>query len=317
MAPGFREIDALLDSLAAGETTAASELTVLSDMTTQEAQHLREVWDRLSSSSKIALLARTTVLADDNVDLDFTQLARVALGDPAGEVRALAAEALWESTDRHVGADLTRLLRTDPDASVRASAAGSLRQFVLLRELGEFNTEQGDEIVAALKASMQEGENSLEVRVSALEALGPRSLPWVSALISQAYYDDAREMRLAAVAAMGASADEQWLEYLFEQLQSDDPEFRFKAATALGLIAAEEAVEPLAEVLDDDDSEVQLAAVTALGEVGGPAALRHLRDFRGRVPDGLEEALEEAIETAAIVITDDGDIDEADEEEEV
>jgi len=300
MAPVENEIEALLDTLAAGLATPASQLTILSDLDRDCIQQLRQGWQRLPPSSKASLLVESTELADDNVDLDFTQLARVALADEAAEVRVLAVEALWESTDRHVARDLTRLLREDPDESVRAAAATSLRQFVLLRELEEFNAAQGDEIVEALRAAAGEAESSLEVRARALEALGLRGLPWVRELISSAYYDDDRGMRLAAVVAMGGTANDEWLEYLFEQLHSEDPEFRFQAAASLGMIASEEAVDPLVETLDDEDSEVQLAAVTALGEIGGARALRHLRDFRSRTPPGFEESIDFAIEAAAV-----------------
>lgn len=316
MAPQANEIAALVDTLAAGESAPASQLTLLSDMDSEGVQQLQAEWERLPTSAKTTLLTESTELADDNVDLDFTQLARVALRDESPEVRVLAVDALWESTDRHVAHDLVELLRQDSDDAVRAAAATSLRQFVLLRELDEFNTAQGDEIVDALRVAAGGSEPSIEVRARAIEALGPRALPWVESLISEAYYDDERVMRLAAVVAMGGSADEQWLDYLFEQLHSDDPEFRFHAASSLGIIASEDAVEPLAEALDDEDSEVQVAVITALGEIGGREAIRYLKDFQGRVPAGLEEAVSVAIESASAATTlSETDADEADEDE--
>lgn len=301
MAPEANEIAALVDRLAEGGSAPASQLTLLSDMDREGVDQLQAEWERLPKAAKMTLLTESTELADDNVDLDFTQLARVALHDESPEVRVLAVDALWESTDRHVAHDLVELLRRDPDDAVRAAAATSLRQFVLLRELDEFNAAQGDEIVDALRAAAGDAGHSIEVRARAIESLGPRCLPWVESMISEAYYDDERVMRLAAVVAMGGSADDQWLDYLFEQLHSDDPEFRFHAASSLGIIASEDAVEPLAEVLDDEDSEVQAAVITALGEIGGNEALKALRDFQGRAPAGLEEAVSLAIESASFV----------------
>ncbi len=315
MATSGNEIAALVDTILTGGSAPASRLAVLSDLDGARADQLRAEWDRLSIVAKVELLAQSTELAGDNVDLDFTQLARIGLRDDSEEVRALAVEALWESTDRHVARDLTRLLQDDPDESVRAAAAAALGQFVLLRELDEFNAEQGDEIVEALRIAASGAESSLDVRARALEALAPRALPWVAGLITEAYYDEERTLRLAAVVAMGGTADDQWLDYLTEQLQSDDPEFRFHAASSLGVIASQDAVEPLAEALDDDDSDVQIAVIVALGEIGGPEALRCLRDFRLRAPPGLDDALELAIEAASFT-TQPGEADEESEDDE-
>jgi HEAT repeat protein len=315
MATSGNEIAALVDSILAGGSAPASRLAVLSDLDGARADQLRAEWARLSIIAKVELLAQSTELAGDNVDLDFTQLARIGLRDDSAEVRVLAVEALWESTDRHVARDLTLLFRKDPDESVRAAAAASLGQFVLLRELDEFNAEQGDEIVEALRIAAGGAESSLDVRARALESLGPRALPWVAGLITEAYYDEEPTLRLAAVVAMGGTADDQWLDYLIEQLHSDDPEFRFHAASSLGVIASQDAVESLAEALDDDDSDVQIAVIVALGEIGGPEAVRCLKDFRLRAPPGLDEAVEIAIEAASFAAQPGGVEDESEDDE--
>lgn len=264
----------------------------------EEATAVRQAWPGIAPASRRRVIAEAGTLAEDNVDLDFTLLARIALADEDAKVRALAVAALWESEDRHVAEDLTRLLRDDPSEEVRAAAASGLRGFVLAREFDQFDRRQGDEIVNTLRSvAMDEGQPG-GVRAMAIEALGPRSLPWVRGLIEDAYYSDDPMLRLSAIQAMGTSAGDEWAEFVIEQLASDDPEVRFAAASACSGIASEEMVEPLVLLLDDEDPEVAFAAVRGLGDIGGDRALESLREFRRRAPAEMEEAVDEAIESA-------------------
>ncbi|NUQ54703.1 MAG: HEAT repeat domain-containing protein [Dehalococcoidia bacterium] len=295
---GSRELQVLLEALLAGELPGSSAIASLSAMNGEECAAMQREWVSIPVSTRRQLMLQVTGLADDNVDLDFTALARMALHDEDAGVRELAVAALWESEDRHVAADLTRLLQEDPSDEVRAAAAGGLKGFVVAREFEHFDRRQGDEIVNALRSvASGEGEPA-HLRATAIEALGARSLAWVRNLIEDAYYSDERELRLAALTAMGLSAGEEWSEFVIEQLGSEDPEFRFQAARACYGIATEDLVEPLSRLLDDEDPEVALAAVSGLGEIGGEAALEHLREFRRRAPGPLFEALDEAIESA-------------------
>ena len=289
----------VIESLAHGEQPAFSQLTALSDLSRAEAAEFAARWPAVRLKDRLSLVARLAELADDNVDLDFAPVMKVVLDDVEPAARTLAASSLWEATDRGSARKLLSLLMNDSDDGVRAAAAGSLRQFVLLREFDSFEPDLGDEVVDTLRQVAEDRGSDCAVRAAALEALGPRSLPWVDPLIMECYYDDDRELKIAALRAMGGSAQDHWLEYLVGELQSDDPEFRYEAATACGLIASEDAVEPVAERLDDDDAEVAIAAVMALGEIGGPIAAEHLRSFRARAPEALEEVIAEALEMAA------------------
>lgn len=268
-------------------------------MSRAEAAEFAGRWPTVALKDRQSLIARLAELADDNVDLDFVPLMKVALDDVEPAVRTLAARSLWEATDRDSARKLLALLKHDRDDGVREAAAGSLRQFVLLRECDSFDASLGDEVVDTLRQVAEDRHSDHSVRGASLEALGPRSLPWVEPLILECYYDDDRDLRIAAIRAMGGSAQDHWLEYLADELQSDDPEFRYEAATACGLIASEDAIEPVAVLLDDDDAEVAIAAVTALGEIGGPEATELLRTFRTRAPEALDELIAEAFEMAA------------------
>ncbi len=306
-----RELSAFLDSLIAGNRSAASELTILSDLDRTEAAQLREAWPAVPGPVREHLLGLAVELAEDNVDLSFVALAKVALNDSLATVRQRAAEALWETEDRAVAAALRERLLDDPDRSVREAAAQSLAHFVLMREVGLFDPVEGDAVVAALRETAIDTTQPIGVRALAVEALGLRSLPWVTGLITDAYDSEDRRMRIAALHAMGGSADERWLEYIHEQFYSDDSEFRFEAVVAAGGVASEDSVEPLLPLLDDDDSQVIIATVEALGEISGEQALEALKEFQKRAPEGMEEivtiAIEMAVEGGIEVVQDEED----------
>lgn len=292
-------LSTLIAQLVLGEHIAAASFTALSDLSREDAAELLAVWPRIPLEIRLSVLVRAAELAEDNVDLDFTQLSLVGLNDESAEVRQQAAESLYESPQRAVARRLLQVLREDADPDVRAAAALSLRQFVLMREFEKFDPALGDDVVAGLREAYEEPGAPPELRAAALESFGGRSLPWVADAIGESYNDDDRALRLAAVRAMGDSADDRWLEYLFEQLHSDDPEFRYAAVLSCGLIASEDAVEPLAPLLEDEDSEVVLAAISALGEVGGDDALAVLRDYAEQAPHELAPIVADAIQAAA------------------
>lgn len=273
-------------------------MAVFSGLGRSEAAQLRMEWAGVAGPAREVLIAIAAAIAADSVDYEFSSLAAVALDDPSPLVREHAAELLWESTDPSAGLRLATILRHDAASGVRSAAAAALRQFVALREFERIEPAAGDEIVEALRMSAEDVSESPEVRANAIESLGPRSLPFVPALIEDAYTADERELRLAAVRAMGDTADERWLEYLFEQFFAEDPEFRFAAALSAGEIGADEAVDPLAALLKDSDLDVVLGAIGALAEIAGEEAVRTLRAFQPRAPEELAAQLREALEIA-------------------
>jgi HEAT repeat protein len=293
-----RELTAFLERLEGGETPTAAQLGSLCALDRQEERQLAEAWPRIPGEVRASVMARAAEIAEDNVDLVFEELARVALDDPLPEVRAKAAEALWESESREAARRLADLVRSDPDDTVREAVAAALGHYVLLREFDQFDAATGDLVVDALRAAAEDDEEDAEVRGRALEGLGSRSLPWVADLIAEHYESDDRRLRLASLHAMGDSADERWLDYVHEQFYSDDPEFRFEAAVAAGGIASGDSVEPLLPLLDDDDSQVSIAAIEALGEIGGQDAVEALEAFAPRASEAQEVVLAPALEQA-------------------
>ncbi|MCC6383324.1 MAG: HEAT repeat domain-containing protein [Dehalococcoidia bacterium] len=296
-----RDLEEILETVGAGAEPAEADIRVLSDLDRAGADALRQAWPGLPLASRVALLGRLQRLAQDHVELDFTQVARIGLDDPSPEARRLAIAALWEDTGRPTAERLADLLVHDPDEAVRAASAAALRPFVLLREFEEFDAAQGDAVVEALRLAARNEREAIDVRANAVESLGARTLPWIGTVIADAYYDDDRRLRLAALHAMGESAQERWIEYLEDQLVSDDPQFRFEAVTACGIIGSEEAVEALAPLLDDEDAEVARAAVQALGEIGGEVSIRYLQAFARHAPAPFDGLVASALENARFV----------------
>ena len=304
------ELTEALERLAAGADLLPSELPVLSDLDRERVKALEAAWPRIPDETRVKVITEAVRLSDASVDVEFSRFAAVAVHDPLAEVRAAAVEALRESTHRTTARLLTSVLRDDDDEDVAAVAADILGEFVLRLELGRFPEREGEAVVDGLRRAAADAARAPAVRASALESLAPRSLPWIEALVLEAYYGDDETLRLAAVRAMGLSASEDWLEYVLEQFDSGDPEFRREAVIAVGEIASEEAVDRLADVFADADEDVARAAIKAAGEIGGEVALDYLREFAPDAPDGWGELLDEAIEAASVVQRDDEESDE-------
>lgn len=300
-APGFAET---LERLAGGASPTPHEVAAFSDLDREQARALEAAWPRIPDAARAAAVVEAVRLADARLDVEFTRFAAVALRDPLAEVRRAAIEALRESTHRSTARLLAPILRDDPDEDVAAAAAELLGEFVLRLELGRFPEREGAPIVETLRAAASDPARAPVVRASALEALAPRSLPWIDALLLDACYGDDETVRLAAVRAMGRSAREQWLEYVLEQFDAADAAFRLEAVVAAGEIGSEDAIARLADLFLDADPDVARAAIAAVGEIGGEVAIEHLREFAPDAPDELAALAGEAITAAAAALGD-------------
>ena len=292
-------INTYLNELAdTGSPLKSGRLINLSGLDEEERAQLGRAWPSLSMARRREVLERLAAMAEDNPELDFDAVFMVALDDADATVRGFAIEGLWERQDRDVIPPLVRLVRDDPDPTVRSTAALALGRFVLLGEFGELRPRDTVTVTDALRAVITDPAELSIVRGRALEALGASSQPSTRDLIQDAYDSGDDRMVVSALHAMGRSADNYWLPTLLNELQSADAELRYEAAGALGEIEDEEAVAYLAELIDDEDTEVQEAAIQSLGRIGGDearAALRErLTEEDARVRSAVEAALEHA-----------------------
>lgn len=294
-----RSIERLLADLGdASRSIESINLLNLSDIPGDEWTQFEAGWPALPAERRREVMARLGEIAEDNFQVDFEPVARLAIDDEDAGVRAAAIRNLWESEDQTLIAPLLVRLARDADARVRAAAASTLGHFVYLGEVEGIPARFARRVEDALLEAIR-GPDEVEVRRRAVEAIGFASRPEVPAIIRQAYEDPDEAMRVSAVFAMGRSLDaETWGATVMRELENPDPEFRFQAARAAGELELRSAVPALASLINDADAEVQEAAIWALGQIGGEAARaalhRRLDGARGETLRNIEAALENA-----------------------
>ena len=241
------------------------------------------------------LLDRMTELAEDNIELDFTAVLRACLRDRDAEVRAKAAQGLWDSEDRSLVRPLVDLLLKDDVPAVREAAAAALSKFAELASEGRLVRRDVQRIGDALLTVVGRADEHVGTRCKAIEALAPLESPQVHSIIEEAYSDPDIRLRQSALFAMGRSSDSRWLPTVIKEMRNPDAALRYEAAIACGFLGEDDTLPYLISLLNDEDSQVQLAAVRSLGEIGGDLARRALLQAMRRGDDAIEEAAEEAL----------------------
>jgi HEAT repeat protein len=279
---------------------SASQQTHLSDLDEEDARILSEWWPDVEASRRLLLVTELTELAEDNVDLNFSALFKVALHDSDAEIRAASIRGLYEYEARDLIGRLIDILLTDPASEVRREAAIALGRYALAAELGHLTDADATAIRNALIESAEDLEEDERVRARAIEALGALSGEDTENLIESIYDEDSLWLKVGAVDAMGRSCDSIWLPIILRESENRAPEMRHAAAFAAGEIGDEDAVPRLKRMaVEDPDRQVQLAAIHALGEIGGPQARVALQQVLYEGDDALREAIEEALSEIA------------------
>ena len=284
----------------ADKRLSATQLASLSDLDAEDTRAFAEFWPEIDVNRRFAIVREMTELAQDNVDLNFDNVHKIALGDEEATIRAAALRGLSEYERRDLIPVLIELLLTDPDADVRRESAVVLGRYALACELGQFGVEEERRVRQALIESAEDTEEDERVRARAIEALGALSGEDTENLIESIYDEDSLWLKVGAVDAMGRSANAMWVPLLLREAENRAPEMRHAAAFALGEIGEEEAIPRLRRMaIEDPDREVQLAAVHSLGEIGGSTARVALQGVLYEAAEGLEEAVQEALEEIA------------------
>jgi len=247
----------------------------LSDLAAADLAAFEAFWPELSTERRAAIVQNLQEISEANFEVSFEAVFKLALEDESPETRAVAIRALWDSEDPTLMAPFIDFMLHDPDPLVRAAAASALGRYVYLGELEEVPEAQARRVQDNLLAVIQ-GDDELEVRRRALEALAYADRPEVAALITQAYASDEPQMRVSAVFAMGRTADHAWAEQVQAEMKSPEPEMRFEAVRAAGELELTDAAGELAELTEDEDQEVREAAIWSLGQVGGEVAREKL-----------------------------------------
>jgi hypothetical protein len=291
-------LDLTLKKLAEdAEPVSVASLYALSGLDRADLARVNQLWPSIPLDRRQSAMRHLVEIADANFEVDFNSIYRLGLSDQDPIVRAAAIEGLWEDNDPDLIAPFIQLLQSDEAESVRAAAASALGRYVLAGELEEIEPLKAKPVLEALRASLAQEAESLEVRRRALEAIGFWSDTEADQLIRQGYAHPHERMRISAVFAMGRSADTQWGEIILAELESPNPEMRFEAARASGELEYLPAVRALSRLTEDVDDEVQKAAVYSLGQIGGDAArqalIKVLESDYEYLHDIAEDALDE------------------------
>jgi HEAT repeat protein len=269
-----------LDELADGsKQLKVAGLQRLSQLSREQRGEFNHFWPGIDVRRRRRLILELIDLSEDNVDLNFDAVFLRGLCDDDGEVRRESVRGLWEHESTGLIGSLIELLESDEDPAVRAEAALALGRYVVTFELGRLRENHFEHAESALRRTIEKADEIEEVRARAIEAIGPREVPWVRQAIREAYESDEHRLKVGAVHAMGRSGSNRWLPLLIRELTSDEAELRYEAALAAGAIGDESVVSQILPLLVDEDDDVREAASAALGEMGGSEAKKALLEM--------------------------------------
>ena len=280
---------------------SASSLETLSDLESSRLRDFQDAWATWTPERKFEVLEHLGRMANENIELDFGRIDRLALADPDAGVRRQAILNLWECEDSSLGQRLAALLVADPSADVRAAAAAALGRFVYLGEVEEIDEQLLRQVEDRLLAA-QRGDPDEAVRQRGLESLGYSSRSEVPALIEAAYRSGDENKIQAGLKAMARSANPVWEGYVLENLHHAAPGIRVEATRAAGELDIRSSVDDLIDLTEDAIDQVRQAAIWSLAQIGGEAATQALTRLLERA-DNEDEAslLEDALDYIAFV----------------
>lgn len=274
-------------------------------------ESIRACLDGLDDSGRFTLVGALQDAMLDGGGLEFTAVFSAALRDDDLPVRGLAATSLAScETPEATAALLSTARSTQEDDVVRTEAVAALGEVALRVELGWASSEDAGAVVSTLRTIAEDAREESEVRAAAVAAAAVAHEEWVAALIEESYASDDEALRLGAIQAMGRNADPIWLPQLEAALFADSPDERSAAAAATGELGLEDGTAMLLDLLDEDLSEIEvvIAVVRALGQIGGEDAMERLAEMRTHPDEQLREAVHEALEDAALLEDDLGDL---------
>jgi HEAT repeat protein len=291
------EFDLALSELRDETRPLSSQALVrLSGASREQTAAFARAWRDLGQERKREAITQMVELAEANFELDFAALLRSCLDDQDPLVRKHAIEGLWEDERPSLVEPLIRILSSDPDVQVRATAAVSLGRFVFMGECEELEARRAEAIRQALKKVIRNPQEDPEVVRRAIESIAYVNDDEVRGIIDNAYEHGDGLMRESAVFAMGRSAELLWADTVLEELQDLAAGMRYEAARACGEMQLKRAVGPLIKLVQDPDREVQGMAVWALGQIGGERARLALERWAESDDESLSTSAQEALD---------------------
>ena len=276
----------------------AKLLRGFSDLSPKDLKEFFLLWQELPALRKQSLLEDLEELTETDTLVCFDEIAKLVIDDPDPNVRVVSIRLLWECEDPHIVPGIIESMTSDPDETVRSTAASLLGRFVYRGELDEIP----DAVMISAVSNLLEVVNSedlAQVRMRALESLGYSGNHKVPTLIKAAFNSKENLWVACALCAMGRSADEQWNDLVQEKLDSSDSEILFEAVRATGELEISAALDQLFTIIEehDCDDEVRLAAIWSLSQIGGPEVKEKLKELLEESESDEEtEWIEKALE---------------------
>ncbi len=274
-----------------------AELVELSGLAPEEIELVRGAWPRIAPDRRLLLVSRLVETSEDNVDLDFSQIFKLALKDDGEQVRAKAVYGLWECDERPLMTTLLRLLQYDPSVEVRTAAAQAMGKYAEQAEDGKLLPNDRIRIQSALLPLVEDEGRPVELRRRALEAAGVFSDAKILQLIHWAYRHPDPRMQQSAIYAMGRNANPEWVSIIQSALEREEPAMRYEAAQACGELGSEEMIPHLLPLLKDEDMQVCLSSINALGAIGGSVAKKALRMCARSEDETMSQTASEALKS--------------------
>jgi HEAT repeat protein len=267
-----------------------------SDLPLEDAQSLRQAWSKIPTQRRSNLMEDLEELSQADDLLSFEEVCRLALQDPAPNVRISAIKILREYEQIPLIPDFIHFAQHDPDAGVRAAATAGLGTFIYMGEVDDLHPATLKRVEECLLGILN-GSNDTLVRRRALEALGYSTREEVNPAIERAYSIADPDWLISALNAMGRSADQVWNPKVVAMFDHTHPVVRAEAASAAGDLEIKSAVPALLRMLRDPDLDVRMASIWALSQIGGKGVRSALERLLDDPQDEEEEGLlEKALE---------------------
>ncbi|MDH5490775.1 MAG: HEAT repeat domain-containing protein [Myxococcales bacterium] len=253
-------------------------------------------------AAALVLLQPQPAAAQRLSDAEFSQ-AMTDLGAPDAEVRVAAVDLLGRGGRRRraeLVPHLRRLLRTDPDWRVRASAGRAVGRLSLRQAVPELVTALGDaqldvRVVAAAALWRLPDESAVVPLIALLSDADPRARQWAALALGVArdvravtplarlLADSDASVRMDAIRSLGRMPDIGALEPLRAFAADSDKaeDERLEAINSIALLAGPAKVNALVTLLSDSDSDIRERVVRSLGQVGDALVIPALRRARG------------------------------------
>ncbi len=275
-----------------------------SDLNPSDLAALKAAWQKVTTNRRVALMEDLEELSEADTLVCFDDVSFMAIQDTDPRVRSTAIRLLWETNDTTFWRQLLKILKEDPEETVRASAASGLGLFIYLGEIEEIPEDQFHLVENTLLDIMSSDEKPL-VKQKSLEGLGFSSHEKVPGLITSAFAMNDIDWKVSALFAMGRSADNRWKDLVIRALRDPEPEIRFEAIKAAGELSLQGARQPLMELLVNPDNrqeeDIRQSIIWSLSQIGGDRVREVLNALLEQAEDDEEEEfISDAIENLGL-----------------